>query len=100
MNQIKVPGVLWVALVVAVVAVARVYVDDPLYVEIVVVIAFAVLKSLNLGTAEIEELLQIIARLQAEIDKGRTRTGEVGAMAAPAGPPVKQPNKFVRWLAG
>lgn len=98
MQDVKVPGVLWIALVVAALAVLRHYVTDPLYVEIGIVVAFALLKSLNLGTAELEELLAIIARLQAQIDKDRPRSAEAAPLV-PTGK-VEAPNKFVRWLVG
>lgn len=98
MNEIKVPGVVWVALIVIVLAVLRHYVPEPLYLEIAVVVAFAVLKALNIGTAELEELLAIIARLQAQIDKDRPRSAEAAPLV-PTGK-VEAPNKFVRWLVG
>jgi hypothetical protein len=106
MQTVKVPGVLWIIGVVLLVALGRTYVTqqglNPVYVDVLVVAAVAILKALNLGTDEIEELLGIIHELQTQLAKH-----EPGLVASPAAvhsmqavPPRSSVNYFMRWLVG
>lgn len=102
MTNIKIPGVLWTVLIVTIVALAHIYLDNPILVDGIVVIAFAVLKSMNLGTDELEQLLEIIKRYQAQATRSRAEAGTISS-SAPI-PVIEteayEPNKPVRWLLG
>jgi hypothetical protein len=60
MNNVKIPGVLWVAGVVIAVALAHRYLEDPFLVELIIVVGTMILKGLNLGTKDLEQALEII----------------------------------------
>lgn len=100
MKDIKVPGVLWVVLIVAGIAVVRQFVPEPLYVELAVVIGFVILKSLNLGTDEINDLIDIIERLQGRLENEPMAMPKTVAERAGTVPQVERPNKAVRFLLG
>lgn len=60
MQNVKVPGVIWIAVVVIAVALAHRYLPDPFVVELVIVVGTMILKGLNLGTSELNQALDII----------------------------------------
>lgn len=98
MNDLRVPGVLWVILLVFGVALVREYVPEPFYVDLAVVLVLAVLKYMNLGTKELEELLDIIDLLRQRAPDA----AEPKALSsyAQAKEQVERPNRIARWLIG
>lgn len=118
MQNIKPPGVLWVVLIVVAVALAHRYLDDPFLVEVIVVVAGMILKSLKLGTDQLEEAIEIINifklyRVRPVVTatgvqmRGTPQPGEMEAersavdndLAAALEPPP-MPNKMMTWLVG
>jgi len=106
MENFKVPGVMWVIFMVLLLTIVRVAVTDygvdPLYFDLAVVIAFAVLKAFNIGTKELEELLDIIKKLQTQLSGHAESTARM-AMTEPERvrlSSTKEPNKLIRWLVG
>lgn len=125
MNNVKIPGVLWIVLIVAVVALAHYYLDDPFVVDMIVIVAGMVLKSLKLGTAEENQAIDIINMIKQHPRLNRPVTVSKSdpdvQMRGPSGvegrisvtsegmlveePPVfpdppPRPNKMLRWLVG
>ena len=109
MTSVRIPGVIWVIGIVLILTLGRSYIEqqglNPIYLDALVIVVIAVMKTLNLGTKEIEELLDVISILQRQVDKREaelspdTLTVETMSMAVPT--PKEYPiNYFVRWLVG
>lgn len=60
MKDVRIPGVVWIIAIVAITGLAHHYLEDPFIVDLVVIVAGMILKSLNLGTKELEQALEII----------------------------------------
>lgn len=124
MSNIRVPGVLWIILIVAIIMASHYYLDDPFIVDLLVVVAGMVLKSLKLGTAEENQAIDIIDAIKSHPRLSRPvvvpKATPTEQMRGPSGvegftvgsegllleePPVlpatpPRPNTLVRWLAG
>lgn len=96
MKDIKIPGFLWVVLIAVAVMLAENYLPNPLYVELALMILFGAAKAYNLGTKEIEDVLDILRR----IDKGLGV--ERGRVVNHVGIDIEayKPNKVTRWFVG
>jgi len=108
-QNLRIPGVLWVIVLVLLLTVIRIVVDqygvNPLYFDLAVVAVIAILKAANLGTKELEELLEVICILQRQVDRREAElspdTSIVKTMSMVVPTPKEYPiNYFVRWLVG
>lgn len=103
MSDIKIPGVLWVILLVFGLAVVKEYVPEPFYVELAVVLVLAVLKALNLGTKELDEMGEIIDLLRKKTPPEQASPAALKASRNLSEEPERKAasyNGIVRWLAG
>lgn len=94
MNNIKIPGTLWVLGIAVAVWAIETYVPGgyQLYAEGAIVVLMGIAKARNLGTQEIEDLLAMLRRLQ--------RTMPVQESGAVLDVEKHEPNKVARWLVG
>lgn len=96
LTDIKIPGVLWVLLISIVVVVAEHYGLDPALVTVGITLVFAVAKYVNVGTADVEHLLDLLRQVNQLLPVQRGR----------GSPTISQeiedatPNKAARWLVG
>lgn len=94
MKDFKIPGFLWVVLIAVAVMLAENYLPSPLYVELALLLLFGIAKAYNLGTQDIEDVLDILRRTDSLVPRGRSIvTTEVIAEQY-------KPNKTARWLVG
>lgn len=121
MQNFKVPGVLWIVLLVTIVAGAHYYLDDPFIVDLVVVVVGMVLKSFKLGTEQENQAIDLINTIKNHPRLNRpvvVATNVPGPQMRGSGessvavetvvfdePPVfpdppPRPNKAMRWLVG
>lgn len=108
MQNFKVPGVAYVVVLVLVMTLGRSFIEqqgwNPIYLDVLVVGGVAVMKALNLGTKEIEELLDVIGILQKQIDRREAELSAAGkaVVQETAKPMLKEYpiNYFARWLVG
>ena len=107
MKDIKIPGVLWIAAAIALDVIGRQVIEQygfpPMYADVLLVVIVAVLKTLNIGTSEIDQALEIIDKLQKQ--SGATTMSIAGAeqrgMATHKIDLAKRrPNKIMRWMLG
>lgn len=110
MNDIKVPGALWVVLIALAVVFCESYLpaEYQVYGQVAVVAILAVAKAMNLGTQDIEKLIALIREIQNR-GSGMRSTQETGTegvhtLYTPPAPLVRteelEPNKVVRFLLG
>lgn len=105
MKDIKIPGFLWVVLIAVAVVLCENYMPNPLYAEAAILVFMGLAKGLNLGTKEIENLVDLLRAMQV---RPAGAVGPVGVeralRSAPVSPAVDveryKPNKGVRWLLG
>lgn len=103
MSDIKIPGVLWVILLVFGLTAVKEYVPEPFYVELAVVLVLAVLKAMNLGTKELDELGDIIDLLRKKTPPEQATPAALSASRHLKDEPEREAasyNRVVRWLAG
>ena len=93
MKDFKVPGFLWVVLIAVAVMLAENYLPSPLYVELALLILFGVAKAYNLGTQDIEAVLEILRRTDSLVPRGR-------GIATTVEIEQHEPNKVARWFVG
>lgn len=90
MKDFKIPGFLWVVLIAVLVMLAETYLPSPLYVEAALLILFGAAKAYNLGTQDIEDVLDILRRNEPR-SRGIATTVEIEQ---------HEPNKVARWFIG
>lgn len=110
MKDVRVPGVAWAVLLVVAVALIHEYEASlpvsPEVADMVVVGLIALLKSIKLGTSELNQALDVIDSIRRSAGSGRARgsADEPATSAAPvealAADAPERPNKAVRWLLG
>lgn len=95
MNNIKIPGFLWVVLIVVVIIALETYVPVGyrMYSEVAVVALLGLAKAFNLDSKQVEELLAMIRRLQAQVpvQEASYVAGEVEAAKS---------SNLEKWLVG
>lgn len=114
MKDLRIPGIVWAIVIVALVAIAHenaaAWHIDPIYSDLLVVVAVGILKSMNLGVDQLNQALDIIDNIKTQGAVTRTR----GSAAAPGGMvesdlaaldtitanAPKRPSKLVRFLVG
>jgi hypothetical protein len=95
-SDIKIPGVLWVLLIAVVVVVAEAYGIEPAYVAVGITILFGVAKYFNVGTADVDHLLDLLRQVAPLLVTRRGGTPIVVAKEIEDA----TPNKVTRWLVG
>lgn len=95
LTDIKIPGVLWVLLVCVVVVGLEYAGVDASITAIGVTAVFAVAKFLNVGTADVDQLLALLREVSALLPTRRGSTKTFAKEIADA-----EPNHLVRWLVG
>lgn len=93
MKDIKVPGVVWVILIAVAIILIETFVAPgyQLYAEGAVVAIMAAAKAANLGTQQIEDLLDLLRKMQESQPMPRGMAVDVDE---------HEPNKAVRFLLG
>jgi hypothetical protein len=111
MKDVRIPGVVWaIAIIVAVAAIHEneAYLLmrfglEPFYLDLLVGLLIAALKTLSLGTEQLNQALDVIERLLARRphppEEGMRGVETVETMEVVAEIPPR-PNKLVRWLVG
>lgn len=113
MKDVKVPGVVWAIGIIAVIALIHaneVTIQqniglDAFWLDMLVAALIAILKSLSLGTAELNQALDIIDKLL--LARAQAATPGTGMRSAEPAPPAvvveeipARPNALTRWLVG
>jgi hypothetical protein len=95
-SDIKIPGVLWVLLIGVVVVVAELYGVEPAYVTVGITILFGVAKYFNVGTADVDHLLDLLRQI------GPLLVTKRGGAPIVVSREIEEatPNKVTRWLVG
>jgi hypothetical protein len=95
-SDIKIPGVLWVLLIGVVVVVAELYGVEPAYVTVGITILFGVAKYFNVGTADVDHLLDLLRQI------GPLLVTKRGGAPIAVSREIEEatPNKVTRWLVG
>lgn len=114
MKDLRIPGIVWAIVLVAIVAVIHENADAwhiaPIYSDLAVVVVVGVLKGMNLGVDQLNQALDIIDNIKSQGTVARTRGTSItpGGMAESEplitdtitanAPP--RPNKLARFLVG
>lgn len=107
MKDMRVPGVVWAILIIVVIAITHeneVWIQmnwgiEPYLIDILVGILVAVLKTLSLGTEQLNQALDIIDRILANRRTEREEMRGIGTTLVDEAIP-ERPNPVMRWLVG
>lgn len=99
MKDFKLPGALWLVVIVAGVVAVEQYTTDPIYFEIAIVVAGMVLKYFFPGTKEVDDLLSIIEKLRQQAMTPTAYTPAQIPMSLEQ-QTERKPNRLARWLVG
>lgn len=94
LSDIKVPGVLWVLLIIVGVILAESYGAEPRLVELGIFLLFMVAKSVNVGDSDVQTLLDILRRYTSATPRSMATTARALDLDKHA------PNRVTRWLLG
>lgn len=110
LQNARVPGVVWALALIIVIAIiheneANLPIDA-FYADMIVALLIGVLKSLSLGTGQLEQALDIIDAIRNRDARSRTRSGsiegvvDVAPVTVPESAIPERPNRMIRWLIG
>lgn len=114
LKDVNLPGWAWVAVIVVIVYLAKTFITDSVIVELIVIGAFAAVKTLDLEATDVSKLLDtmtglvteanhLLARLEAL--RSKNEGGEIMRSGTVASPPLTEvpevrTNRWVRWMWG
>lgn len=91
MNNIRLPGAFWVALIAGAMIVLQEYVQDPIYYQIGLAIVMAVLKAFNLETSQVKK---VVEEIEKEMGKEMPRSAMLRMEVE------HEPNRLMTWFLG